>query len=444
MKIIKKNKISKKNFLNSKRKCNHSKKNILNGGSGSKSGNYYVPNNTNNLFPTANNSNRNRNRKHNNTLYQAYPNQSQYLLDIVEKHFNNLSLKDNVKTELMQEFSKLFNNDPNFKELSLFGINIQDILKELATGLQTNNNVNSLILSSAKIDDTGATYIANALTFNTTLTYLFLPNNEIGDDGVKAIVNALESNNTLTSLDLQNNKKISDRGIEYIAISLETNKTLTSLLLSNVSSQGANSIAAALKINTKLMDLSISANTFLEYNTKNVQTIGLDGVKAIIDSMQFNDTLNSLKLGIIDISDADMNDMKNILDSLQINTSLTTLELYYKNKNKVTTPKEISIILKQNGELGEILNLKLSMNKILRIFKPEDYSNFFLDSFKKNVRGPKQKEMIYRPMISNKTFGSQIVSNLINDALTFKISEVFKREFFVIPGNLVKFNNFLK
>jgi Ran GTPase-activating protein (RanGAP) involved in mRNA processing and transport len=78
------------------------------------------------------------------------------------------------------------------------------------------------------IGDVGASALATALQTNTTLTSLILAGNVIGALGATALATALQTNTMLSSLDLAWNP-ISALGTTALATALQTNTTLTSL-----------------------------------------------------------------------------------------------------------------------------------------------------------------------------------------------------------------------
>ncbi|CAF3156156.1 unnamed protein product [Rotaria socialis] len=68
--------------------------------------------------------------------------------------------------------------------------------------LYNNKTLLKLNLSSNKIGERGAHYLADALYSNNTLTVLNLENNQIGDKGARSLADAIKHNNTLKELRL--------------------------------------------------------------------------------------------------------------------------------------------------------------------------------------------------------------------------------------------------
>ncbi|XP_004345766.2 hypothetical protein CAOG_06176 [Capsaspora owczarzaki ATCC 30864] len=113
-----------------------------------------------------------------------------------------------------------------------------------------------------------------------------LNKNQIGDVGAQAIAEALEVNTKLTHLYLTKNQ-IGDVGAQAIAEALKVNTTLTTLSLNHnqLGEGGAQAIAEALKANTTLTKLYLHTNQ-----------IGDVGAHAIAEALKVNKTLTTLCL----------------------------------------------------------------------------------------------------------------------------------------------------
>jgi Ran GTPase-activating protein (RanGAP) involved in mRNA processing and transport len=78
------------------------------------------------------------------------------------------------------------------QDLHLFGNHIDaEGAKLLATSLQKNSRLATLILSFNDMGDVGATHLAEALTMNTSLRKLWLPANHLGSTGLRAFADRL-------------------------------------------------------------------------------------------------------------------------------------------------------------------------------------------------------------------------------------------------------------
>src|SRR3990172_1066950 len=71
----------------------------------------------------------------------------------------------------------------------------------IASELETNNTLKTLILIRNGVGNAGAIALAKALEINTTLERLYLSYNHIHDAGFFALARALKTNTTLRTLD---------------------------------------------------------------------------------------------------------------------------------------------------------------------------------------------------------------------------------------------------
>lgn len=193
-----------------------------------------------------------------------------------------------------------------------------DELRFLSNGLENNNTLEYLILSSNFITD--CRFLANALKKNTTLKRLDLSDNKINDDGVLALSESLKQNNTLEYLELFKNK-IGDKGAEYLGECLIYNNGLFILTLDFNQIKNIDKISRSLMTNKKLQLLSLAHNN-------------IENVILLSESLKLNSTLLMLNLAENFITDIGF---KHLADALKTNNTLTGLSLenmYAKNQSK--------------------------------------------------------------------------------------------------------------
>lgn len=172
--------------------------------------------------------------------------------------------------------SLAFNDRALAVDFSKNGIT-QDGIKQLATVLQENETLRTLILDTNAAGDEGATVLAELLAAKPgNIKTLSLSGNSIGDTGAKALAEMLKVNTTLEELELNGNS-IDYDGIGAIAEALAVNTSLRVLGLSDnyVGGAGAGILAAALKRNTTLEEIHIKGNE-----------LGDEGVTALCDALR--------------------------------------------------------------------------------------------------------------------------------------------------------------
>ena len=102
-------------------------------------------------------------------------------------------------------------------ELNITGNEIGDNgIASIATTLETNTTMRTLIVNGCNISDVGVKSLAKALTVNRSLHELNMNYNYIGDNGMIQIATALQTNNTLKDLSiLDNQMRITHETREY-------------------------------------------------------------------------------------------------------------------------------------------------------------------------------------------------------------------------------------
>jgi len=131
----------------------------------------------------------------------------------------------------------------------------------VAHALGTNTKLQTLILSSTQVDETGLVALCAAVANNCTLTSLRLTYAGITTYGVRHVADMLRINNTLTSLYIDGHY-YGDEGIVHIAKALQTNTVLISLDISDneITDTGIKHLAHALTLNNTLQCMSLRDN----------------------------------------------------------------------------------------------------------------------------------------------------------------------------------------
>ena len=138
----------------------------------------------------------------------------------------------------------------------------REMLQALATGLQTNSTVHTLIIRdfTESLATTSVRALSQGLRVNTAITKLVL-RGRIGNAGAEAIAVALMTNQSITHVDLRQNG-IGRHGAAAIAETLKHNSTVAIMDLgdNSVKEQGACALAAGLKNNHVVIDLNINCD----------------------------------------------------------------------------------------------------------------------------------------------------------------------------------------
>lgn len=161
----------------------------------------------------------------------------------------------------------------HFRHLSLWGNDIGDSGMCSLGDLVSSCPLETLILSNNEISDQGIASLRFSLASCQTLRLLDLSvNSGISDSGLGQLVKVLKDSPDcrLESLSL-NNGNISDLGCQYLGSWLsQPHCPLISLDLSfnAVEDAGTQALAAALQINTKLIELNLNGNLFTKLGMK--------------------------------------------------------------------------------------------------------------------------------------------------------------------------------
>ena len=139
------------------------------------------------------------------------------------------------------------------------GVGIRSIAQEV----KLHRSLVVLDLGGNWIKAQGARWLASALYGHTSLRHLRLDNNGIADEGGVAIGRALQNNSVLQSLELSMNL-LEDMGVKALALVLmgrdSSLRTLNLRLNAGVRDAAADSLANALRANSKLVRLDLSGN----------------------------------------------------------------------------------------------------------------------------------------------------------------------------------------
>jgi len=161
--------------------------------------------------------------------------------------------------------------------IGVFWVNLVNGIEILCKGLEKNNRVTSLTISSAQcnagrqVDD--IRHISQMLRSNTTLEALSLINVLIGDENAVDLANALASHPQLETLKLEG-CNIGLHGCKAIANALRTHPSLKSLDISfnHIGDDGVLAIVEALRHNRRVKHLYMRRCN-----------LGINGMNAVID-----------------------------------------------------------------------------------------------------------------------------------------------------------------
>lgn len=119
----------------------------------------------------------------------------------------------------------------SLKSLELGGWALDDeLVIKMATALETNNSLRSLVMLHSHITDKACAALAKTLAVNQTIERLDLSYNCISDLGCIALANSLIYNNSLKEIGLFGNTQVNSRAI-FLRIIQNSNMTLEDLLL---------------------------------------------------------------------------------------------------------------------------------------------------------------------------------------------------------------------
>ena len=172
----------------------------------------------------------------------------------------------------------------HLKSLSLYGLKPHSI--EMVSGaLMAVPSLKTLSMTGSKFTLQHMQAFASMLQNNQSLTKVYIRVCSIDSDSACCLARALHSNTTLTVLNLLWNS-VCERGAVAMAEMLKHNTTLTELNMSNnsVGDRGALAMAEMLKHNTTLEELH------MDYD----DTIGIEGAKALVESLAMNCHLKKL------------------------------------------------------------------------------------------------------------------------------------------------------
>ncbi|CAG8471790.1 11259_t:CDS:1 [Paraglomus occultum] len=211
-----------------------------------------------------------------------------------------------------------YNNSLKF--LHIGGNNIQaGGMAAISEALKSNKILCSLSLDCNNIGSEGAFHLGEALKANSTLTHLYVSRNDIGNDGLQYLSIAMLSNRSLIYVDLELNcigkngnmngvkaladlfdrhtvprainlkfNPIGDIGCQSLASGLYRNMTLESIILSScdIGLQGIRALCDSLKENKGLQNISLSRNWVM----------GADGHQAVAEALEENTMLKRVQL----------------------------------------------------------------------------------------------------------------------------------------------------
>jgi len=157
---------------------------------------------------------------------------------------------------------RVASSDPLLTELDLRGFQLgPDGAADLASAMQSNKTVTTLILWVNHIGDQGAVALAPVLATHPRLELIDLFDNDISDEGAIALASVIAKSKSMRTLNVWTNL-IGDEGAFAIATALQRNAGLTSMMLdkNKISDDGASALANAVAQNKVLTTFSIKDN----------------------------------------------------------------------------------------------------------------------------------------------------------------------------------------
>ena len=106
----------------------------------------------------------------------------------------------------------------------------EDLVLKMATALETNISLRSLVMLDSNITNAGCRALARMLVVNKTIERLDLSYNRISDPGCSALANSLVCNSSLKEIGLFGNFQVRSRDV-FLAVIQHNNLALEDLLL---------------------------------------------------------------------------------------------------------------------------------------------------------------------------------------------------------------------
>ncbi|CAM9533339.1 unnamed protein product, partial [Discosporangium mesarthrocarpum] len=167
--------------------------------------------------------------------------------------------------------------------------------RNICDALSNNSSKTRVFLASNCIHVDGASAVANMLKANSSVALLNLEWNSIGnfERGVECLASALEVNRSLTSLVLCNNN-ISQQGAAVLARALHINNTLKDLDLrwNHVGNPGARALHECLEVNKAISTIKLSGNNVDIHLLENLEAALQDRDSGILAQKAIRDDLH--------------------------------------------------------------------------------------------------------------------------------------------------------
>lgn len=221
----------------------------------------------------------------------------------------------------------------------------------IASALEDNTNVVSLLLGTDSIGDTGAEEVARLAERNAHLAVLYLGCNGIGPVGTERLAHTLKTNTTVTGLWLKRNP-VGAEGAVYLAEMLRHNTSLRVLDLvhTGMGREGLETILQALiHDNRSIQRLYLGGNNLMPEDTGliadllckndalealllNVNHLGEEGSKILAEGLSKNHTIRELGLASNGLN---ANSVAYLFDALRQHPSLLKLDMGYSPSTRV-------------------------------------------------------------------------------------------------------------
>jgi Ran GTPase-activating protein (RanGAP) involved in mRNA processing and transport len=236
------------------------------------------------------------------------------------------------------------------------------------------------------MEDTGASYILNALQYNKTLSVLNLSACQVGLQSIEALVNSMERNYSLKSLILNSNE-IDDYCIELLEpVMVDISKTITNLDLSKnkLSQAGARSLGRIIHASVfNLKKLDIKWNMIQENGGVHIANGIMKMIRSASAPVKGISIPNRAALRELDVSFTGIDDRAGILFGKIVEdpaTPLCKLSCSHNHKLGIKTAVALAKGLRGNCKLRklDVGHCSLTMEGILHIISSLQY-NFALN-----------------------------------------------------------------
>lgn len=216
--------------------------------------------------------------------------------------------------------------------------------------VESNSALQIIYLGCNGITETGTKRLAESLADNSSVEGLWLKRNPIGDSGAEEIAKLLTRNHSIRVLDLVNTA-IGDRGVGVLCNSLKSaHCSIERMYLGGnaFSTYAASQLAEVLRVNRRLHSLLL-----------NVNALGDEGIEILTRGLADNSTLRELGVSSNGITACGL---EPLMKSVMHHPLLTSLDLGYSPSTRVLKAKANTL----GDEGGSLIASMLKDNQALK------------------------------------------------------------------------------